>query len=163
MLSKIEGETGCLTSILSVDPTSGTSYLMYSDRFVYLLKTADHLPVLCLASFTVLIGKYPITIMLEHLYIFCSHGLPVFCCCSVLDSVKCWLWDMPSLKALCSLLTYRKNVVLMTLLFPYSMCWFSAILLGLPWTQNTSILVSTLWHLLFSFLVVVVGNQLWVK
>ena len=66
--------------MLSVDPAGGTTGCILSGRFAPLLKTAGHFPVLCLASFIVLTGKYLITLMLMLLYIYCSHGLSVFCC-----------------------------------------------------------------------------------
>lgn len=85
-------DTGCLAHMVSVDPAGGTSmYCILSRRFAPLLKTAGHFPVLCLALFIVLFGKYLITLMLTLLYIYYSRGPSVFCCRPALDCVKCGL------------------------------------------------------------------------
>lgn len=66
-------------------------YCILSVRFAPLPKTAGHIPVLYLASFIVLTGKYLIILMLMLLYIYCSHGL----CFLLLNSIRLYeMWIM---------------------------------------------------------------------
>lgn len=79
--------TCCLWTLLVLCPT----YYILSGRFAPLLRTAGHFPVLCLASFAVLIGKYLFSLVLMLLCLVQSQSL----CFLLLISIRlCEIWAM---------------------------------------------------------------------
>lgn len=150
------GDTASIAPVLSVDVlvVPPTCWIL-SAGFAPMHKTAGYLPFLCLFFI------YGANWQIAH-YSHASAALYLLqwwsLCVLLLMSI--WLGDvgyeMDLHRKPCTDI-HKKCGSTDLLLFPYSTCWFSAILLAHPWTQNILILVS---NVQLSYSIIRVGIDL---